>query len=99
MGGVVTCSLGMLLCGFGVASAVRFCGGQVAGRCMLQMFTRLLVVLLQCRVVDGFGGFGRVQGHSVLSWLNGDSKSTGFGLPARPSCVQANSWSVRHCTV
>jgi hypothetical protein len=66
---------------------------------MLQMFTSLLVVLLQCRVVDGFGGFGRVQGHSVLSWLNGDSKNAGFGLPARPSCVQANSWSVRHCTV
>jgi hypothetical protein len=66
---------------------------------LLQMFASLLVVLLQRAVVDGFGWFGGVQCHSVLSWLVAYCECAGFGSPAALSCVQAMPKSVRRDTL
>ena len=67
MRGVVGGDLRLLGCRFGIARAMGLGSGQMARSGLLQVLTRLLVVLLQGLM--GGGGFGGCQCHGVLSEL------------------------------
>ena len=67
---VVAGDLGVVLRGFGVTGAVHFGCCEMVGRCLLQVFACMLVVLLQRRVSSGIVGFSGIQGHGLLSgWV------------------------------
>ena len=70
MCGVVAGDLRLLRRSFGIACTVGLGRSEMAGSGLLQVFARLLMVLLQGLVGSGCGGFGGSQGHGVLSeWI------------------------------
>ena len=69
MCGVVAGNLRLLGRSLVIACAVGFGCCEVACRRLLQMFTGLLVVLLQCLSGNGSAGFGGSQCHGELSEL------------------------------
>jgi hypothetical protein len=66
---------------------------------VLQMLARLLVVLLQCAVVAGFGRCVGGLCHSVLSWLDSFCGCARLGTPAALSSAQPQTGSVRRDTL
>jgi hypothetical protein len=69
LGRVLAGSLGVLVSGLGISFAMQLCSGHMAGSCVLQMFTSLLVVVLWGRFSDGVVCLGCILGHGVLSKL------------------------------